>query len=156
MCNTAYMLLSFTFNFQLSFPRSSNLRDSSITLSLPWSFQNLCKSHTPKCLFLFPSNKNLCNISSVLSMLYFKKDFIYLFLEREKGGRKSGSEILIWERNIHWLVASCTCPLQGLNPQPRHVPWPESNWQPFSLQIDAQPTEPHHGGPFYTVLKQIY
>ena len=26
-------------------------------------------------------------------------------------------------RAKHWLIDSCTCPDQGLNPQPRWVPW---------------------------------
>ena len=37
--------------------------------------------------------------------------------------RERGRETSMWERN-HRSVASCTCPNWGLNPQPRHIPWP--------------------------------
>ena len=50
-------------------------------------------------------------------LFFFKdfKDFIYLFLEREKGREKEG------ERSIYvWLLLMR--PLQGPGPQPKHVP----------------------------------
>ena len=57
-----------------------------------------------------------------------KKDFIHLFLERGKGGRKRGRET---------LVASHLGPDQpGYQ---THNPGLESNWQLFALQEDAQP-----------------
>ena len=53
-------------------------------------------------------------------VLYLK---IYLFIFRERG-REGERErnISVWEK--HWSVASRTCPNQGPNLQPRHVPWP--------------------------------
>ena len=44
----------------------------------------------------------------------------------------------------HWLVASYTLVNQGSNPQPRYVPWPESNLQPFWCmgQCFIQPSHP--------------
>ena len=48
--------------------------------------------------------------------------------------------------NIDWL------PLPHLNwgsgPQPRLVPWPESNRPPFGFQDNTQRTEPHQSGHF--------
>ena len=53
---------------------------------------------------------------------HFKKRF-YLFLKRvERREKERDRNISVREK--HLLVASCTCPDQGLNPQPRHVPWP--------------------------------
>ena len=49
-------------------------------------------------------------------------------------------------REKHQLVASRTHPDRGPNLQPRPVPNWESNSQPFGLQDDAQPTEPHWPG----------
>ena len=51
---------------------------------------------------------------------FFNKRF-YLFIFREKGGRKRGRETAMWERNIDWLPPAC--PNQGPGLQPRHVPW---------------------------------
>ena len=73
--------------------------------------------------------------------VYFLKYFIYLFLEREEGREKER------ERNVNQLPFICTLDHRGLNRQPRLVPGPESNQRPFTLQDDAQPTEPHQSGP---------
>ena len=48
------------------------------------------------------------------------------------------------ERNINWL--SLTHPNQGPSLQPRHDPDWELNQQPFSLQDNDQPIEPHQSG----------
>ena len=59
----------------------------------------------------------------------FKKDFIYLFLERGKRQEKE-------ERNITWLPLACTsgmCP-NGVEPAT------------FLFAGNAQPTEPHELG----------
>ena len=48
---------------------------------------------------------------------------IYLFLERGEGREKERERnIDVREREEHRLVASCTHPDWGLNPQPKHVP----------------------------------
>ena len=41
-----------------------------------------------------------------------------------------------------------------MNPQPRHVPWPdqESNQWPFTLWNNTQPTEPYHSGPIISTF----
>ena len=44
----------------------------------------------------------------------FCKDFIHLFLDMGKGGRKRGRETLMWERNIDWL--SLISPKLGTKP----------------------------------------
>ena len=66
---------------------------------------------------------NGCQLLSLLLFLFFKKDFIYLLLEREegrererKGGRKRGRET-----SIDCLSHA---PNQGPAPQPQHVPQP--------------------------------
>ena len=46
---------------------------------------------------------------------FFKKDFIYLMLERGKGGRRGGRETLMWERNIHRLPLAHVQPGTGLH-----------------------------------------
>ena len=67
--------------------------------------------------------------------LLFKKMFnMLLILEREE---ERGT--LLWE-------TSHSCPSQGLNLQPRRVPWPEMNPQPFVYRTMLQPTKPHWPG----------
>ena len=72
------------------------------------------------------------------SRTFFKKDFIYLFLEKGKGGSKRQRE-----------TSTCGClsrtPYWGPDLQPRHEPWLdwESNQPPFGLQASTQSTEPH-------------
>ena len=72
-------------------------------------------------------------------LFLFFKDFIYLLLERGKGGRKRGVE-----------TSMCGClshvPNGEPGPQPRHVPWLGINQWPFSSQAGAQSTEPHQPG----------
>ena len=50
---------------------------------------------------------------------FFKKDFIYLFLEKGEG-RQKGKETSMWERNIDWLPLTCpqpgTWPVPGIEP----------------------------------------
>ena len=66
---------------------------------------------------------------------YFFKDFIYLFLERGKGGRKGEKH--------HCVVASYMPPTGDLACNPGMFPAWESNRQPFGLQAGTQSTEPH-------------
>ena len=54
-------------------------------------------------------------------LLSLKKNYLFIFRERERQ-KKKGRETLMQERN--WSVASRKHPVQGLNPQSRHVPWP--------------------------------
>ena len=68
----------------------------------------------------------------------FLKDFIYLFLERGKGGRKRGREISV--------VASHMPPTRDMARNAGMCPHPEPNLWPFSLQNDGQPTVPHQSG----------
>ena len=69
----------------------------------------------------------------------FFKDFIYLFMFRERWREgKRGRETLIGclSHTPNWVSG----------PQPRRVPWSKSNQWCFSLQGDAQPTQPHRPG----------
>ena len=59
----------------------------------------------------------------------------YLFIFRErKGGRKAKK---------HLSATYCMCPVWDRTRNPGMCPGWELNQQPFALQDDAQPTEPH-------------
>ena len=73
-------------------------------------------------------------------MLFFFKDFIYLFLERGEGSKKETERnINVWLPLMHPLLgtwpATQACALIG-----------NMNRQPFALQSGAQSTEPHQPG----------
>ena len=75
--------------------------------------------------------------------IYFLKDFIYLFLEREEGREKER------ERNINmWLplMHHLPTPTGGLARNPGMYPDWELNRQPFGLQAGTDSTEPHQPG----------
>ena len=67
---------------------------------------------------------------TVVGFWYYYYDFLkphlrtcLLILERgERWERERERNIDV--REEHWLLASCMCPNWGINPQPRHVPWP--------------------------------
>ena len=74
----------------------------------------------------------------VLKKIFFFKDFIYLFLERGKGGRKG--------ENHQCVVAFCMPPTGDLARNPDMCPaWKLNQW-PFGSQASAQSTEPHQPG----------
>ena len=68
-----------------------------------------------------------------------------LILERAEG-REEERERNTDVREIHQSAASCRHTDQGLNPQPRHVPCPESNSRPWGFGMMLQPTAPHQPG----------
>ena len=78
---------------------------------------------------------------------FFKKDFIYLFLEREERKEKRGREASMCKRN--WLVASCMLRTRDLAHNPGMYPDRGLNQQPFGLWDDAQLTEPQRSGLFW-------
>ena len=85
-------------------------------------------------------------------LFYFKKYFIYLFLERGEGREEERERnIKVWKK--HQLAASRMPPTGDLAHNPgMHPDW-ESNQWPFSSQAGTQPTEPHQPGlnlEFYT------
>ena len=85
-------------------------------------------SHLGTASYLVP-------VGLLLSFLSFLKVlFIYLFFERKRGRETSMCGCL-----------SCT-PNWGPGPQSRHMPYWESNWQPFGSQANAQSTDPHQPG----------
>ena len=68
-----------------------------------------------------------------MAWFYFLKYFIYLFLERGKGGRKKEREISMCMRNIDWLGLACAQTMdQTCNPA--KCPDGESNQRPFAAE----------------------
>ena len=61
--------------------------------------------------------------SAYLAVWHLKKKWFYLFLERGEGRQKK-TDRNIDVRGKHRSVVPSMCPDQGLNPQPRRVPWP--------------------------------
>ena len=84
---------------------------------------------------------------------YFFKDFIYLFSETGELGETETREMLMWE--MHPSI-SClfNTPTRDLACNPGLCPDWESNWQPFDLQDNAQPNEPHQSE--LTLLVSLY
>ena len=70
---------------------------------------------------------------------YFKKYFIYLFLERGREGEREGEE-------HPCVVASGASPTGVLDRNPGMCPDWDWNQQPFGLQAVTQSTEPHQQG----------
>ena len=68
-------------------------------------------------------------------MVWLHFFFLILIFDFRGQGREKGRETLI----------GCLCmhPDWGRTPQPRHVPWPESNGRPVGLLAGVQPTELH-------------
>ena len=78
--------------------------------------------------------------------LFFKKHFIYLFLESREGKENER------ERNINvWLPLMC--PLLGTWPATQACADWESNWWPFGSQAGTRSTEPHQPGPIFLFNK---
>ena len=71
--------------------------------------------------------------------LFFKKDFIYLSLERGREGEREGEK--------HQCGVASWAPLTGDTAHsPGMCPDWESNWWPFGSQAGTHPTEPHQPG----------
>ena len=81
-----------------------------------------------------------------LSLSFFKKDFIYLFLERGEGSENER------ERNIN-VCLPLAHPLLGTWCNPGVCPDWESNWRPFGLQAGTQSAEPHQPGLDLSLVK---
>ena len=76
--------------------------------------------------------------------------FFHCSLRQWKGERKGVRETSMWERDIDWLppvdawTGDHTHPDQGLDPQPRYVPWP--GIEPTTSWLwDRQPSNQHTG-----------
>ena len=78
---------------------------------------------------------------------FLLKNILFInFLGRvEKGKRKRGRETLTCGRNIDQLPLTCA-PTRDQTHNPGTCPDGESNWRPFTLWDDAQPTEPSQAG----------
>ena len=123
------------------------------------------------CVYLHPSIPACWHFWSFLEVKFwevklmsqgdsmpFLKDFIYLFLERGEG-REEERERNINVREKHWSVASHTRPVWAPS-RSRDRTWSsdmcpdhESNWQPFALWDDAEPTEPRWSGLLLSFLQ---
>ena len=71
------------------------------------------------------------------------RDMLIDLRERGREGEREGKK--------HRSAASCLCPDQGTNLQPRHVPWPGIEPWPFGLEEDT-PTEPQWPGLEYNLF----
>ena len=69
----------------------------------------------------------------------FFKDFVYLFLETGREGKREG-------KKHQCVVASCVPPTGDLACNPGMCPDWGLNWQPFGSMVGAQSTEPHQPG----------
>ena len=93
---------------------------------------------------LWPQGAKNCFLGGTknLTLFFFLKDRIYLFLERAEGKEKDR------ERNINvWLpLAQPRLGTQTMCPE-----W-ESNQRPFGLEADSQSPEPHQPGQNLTLF----
>ena len=71
-------------------------------------------------------------------VFFFKKDFIYLFLDRGVGEER--------ERNINVWLSLARAPTGDLTCNAGMCPDQELNQRPFGSQARAQSTEPHWPG----------
>ena len=87
--------------------------------------------------------------SSTLPLFSFLK-ILFVYFQREgKGRRKRGRETL-----IGCLQGTCLIKDRIHNPV-MCLDW-EPNWQPFTLQDDAQPTEPHQSAHFFIKKNKLW
>ena len=84
---------------------------------------------------------NSLKIPEKLLLMHFWKDFIYLFIFRERGreGETEGEK-------HHCVVASHTSPTWDLARTPGMYPDWELNQRPFGSQASTQSTELHQPG----------
>ena len=81
------------------------------------------------------------------AVLFFKKHFIYLFLERGEGRENERERnIDVWEK---LMFASCMPPTGDLACNPSMCPEWELNLWPFVLHDNAQPIEPSQSWQLY-------
>ena len=109
-------------------------KDGAQRLCLSFQLRSFWALRTTAELFPVLPRAGFALIVPTNKFLFFKKDFIYLFIFRDRGseGEREGEK--------HRLVASSMHPYQGPNQQPRQVPWPGINWQPFTLPNQLSPT----------------
>ena len=94
-------------------------------------------------------------ISFLCNLLYFTL-FIFLKIIFREGGREGDREgekhLCARETSIGCLLhaSQCMSPTGDPAHNPGVCPGHELNWQPFRLQDDVQPTEPHQPGLYFT------
>ena len=99
--------------------------------SKPWSLLGLSRKVAHPVSLQYPRSFLVCFLNPHLSIYSLSLEREE---EREEGGRekkKRSSNV----RDRHRSVASCTCPDQESNPQPRCVPWPFGVWGQCSNQL---------------------
>ena len=76
--------------------------------------------------------------------------YLFTFRERWREGERAGDK----HECVRDTSISCLshAPTSGHGPQPRHVPWPGSNWRPFGSEAGAQSSEPHQLGMVFPFL----
>ena len=85
----------------------------------------------------------------IFIVMYFLKDFVYLFLERGREGER--------ERKKHQCVVASQVPPTGdLAYNPGMCPDWEQNQQPFGSQAGTQSTEPYQPGPLSYISRFLY
>ena len=86
---------------------------------------------------------------TIFYFILFKYFIYFTFRERGREGEREGEK--------HLPVASHTSPTRDLAWNPGMCPDQESNWWPFTLQNNAQPTEPHWSGlKFLLIINPFY
>ena len=109
------------------------------------------------------SSSYLSRLISDLTFLFSSKSpyasyrivyvLLKMFIFRERGKereRKKWRETLMWGEK-HWLLCPCI-PTMDQTHKPGMCPDLKLNLQPFTLQDDAQPTDPHRSGMYMCFL----
>ena len=80
----------------------------------------------------------------VLVFIFFLMFYLFIFRREEEMEKEEGEK---HQCARDTLICYLLCaPNWGPGPQPRHVPWPESNPQPFGSQAGTESTKPHQPG----------
>ena len=85
-------------------------------------------------------------------LVFFNIYFTFLLILEGGEGREKERESIINGIEKHRWIASCTRPAGNQTRNPGMRPDQETNLRLFSLQDDAQPTEPHWLGPMFILL----
>ena len=87
-------------------------------------------------------------------MVFFVCLLVFLLSpERGREGEREGEK---HQCEKHSSVASCTCPHQRPNPQPRHVPLLGIEPVTFPFAGQCPPTEPHQPGRECSCFKEVH
>ena len=98
-------------------------------------FPSMCKSYVYSMLYSIVCNSSMSKKSMYL-FFFLTQGHIFIVLLEKEGEVEREKERNIDGKEKHQLVASLMCPDWGLNPQPRHVPWP--GLKPMTFQFIGQ------------------